>query len=57
MAYYTYAVCEKCASIVRTSKVTGSDPDTVEGKTYVRISSQYCGCTSKKKKLDVVRTI
>lgn len=57
MAHYIYYVCKKCARVVRTQKVTGTDEDTVEGKTYLKASSKECGCTSKKKQLDIAKII
>lgn len=55
MTFYNYAVCENCGRIVRTEETTMSGDGEVDGKSYRKIKSKYCGCTTRKVTVDIAK--
>lgn len=55
MAFYIYGVCESCGRIVSKDETKQSGDDTVDGKSYRKVSAQVCGCSSSvKKRVDII---
>lgn len=55
MAFYIYGVCESCGRVVSKDETKQSGDDTVDGKSYRKVSAQVCGCSSSvKKRVDII---
>jgi len=52
--YYIYGICEKCGRVVSTEKTKQTGDDTVDGKSYRKVSSKVCGCGTPPKRVDII---